>query len=252
MVFQGGLKRLLVLLLVLLACLHQQVRRHCGLESGFEKRCVAWQSGEGLVFSLTVDSMIMIHVVARTPFGSWTSDGSESAFAYMMHALAQEFVPWWCGLWVRSSATPRGLPNTNHAGHQKPAGSAGSCKVYAQQGDTGQCVAPAVTLETQCHTTPPQPRLVSKWSSLPRVGYPLGVWTRHAASPDTSRSPGSGVEVCATACCPPVLRYKRCWGPNPLTRLPREAGGGCVYQEEPTSKEEWQGGGEERIAWQRQ
>jgi hypothetical protein len=110
-------------------------------------------------------------------------------------------------------------------------------------------VAPAVTLETQCHTTPPQPRLVSKWSSLPRVGYPLGVWTRHAASPDTSRSPGSGVEVCATACCPPVLRYKRCWGPNPLTRLPREAGGGC---EEPTSEEEWQGGGEERIAWQRQ
>jgi hypothetical protein len=94
---------------------------------------LAWQSGEGLVFSLTVDSMIMIHVVARTPFGSWISDGSESAFAYMMHALAQEFVPWWCGLWVRSSATPHGLPNTNHAGHQKPAGPAGSCKVYAQR-----------------------------------------------------------------------------------------------------------------------
>jgi hypothetical protein len=50
MVFQGGLKRLLVLLLVLLACLHQQVRRHCGLESGFEKRCWHGKAGRALSF----------------------------------------------------------------------------------------------------------------------------------------------------------------------------------------------------------
>jgi hypothetical protein len=207
-----------------------------------EKRCagMATRGAKDLSFSLTADSMI--HVVARTPFGSWISDGSGPLLLHHDGVLLGAV-----GCGVRPSATPHGLPNTNHAGHQKPAGYA---KVFRAK-VTLACVAPAVTLETQCHTTP-QPRLVSYWSSLPRVGYPAYGHDTPSAQTPPSRSPGSGVEVCATACCPPVLRFRRCWAPNPLTRLPREAGGGCVYQEEPTSKEEWQGGGEERIAWQRQ
>jgi hypothetical protein len=152
----------------------------------------------------------MIHVVARTPFGSWISDGSGPLLLHHMHCAGVLLGAVGCG--VRPSATPHGLPNTNHAGHQKPAGSA---KVFRAK-VTLACVAPAVTLETQCHTTP-QPRLVSYWSSLPRVGYPAYGHDTPSAQTPPSRSPGSGVEVCATACCPPVLRFRRCWAPNPLT-----------------------------------